>query len=80
MSLAEFARQSYVYAGLKDDEIAALAEGMDYDDEEFAVASPVVIMSITDAEHEEVLKTWRVDGRNVGLKLKGRARHARLTM
>ena len=80
MSLAEFARQSFVLAGLKDSEILGLGEAMEFDEEEFATVVPSVILAITGEEFEEALGIWEAEGRRAGMRLKGRARFGREIM
>mgnify|MGYP006999514748 CR=1 FL=1 len=80
MSLAEFARQSFVLAGLKDAETSGLGESMEFDDEEFATVVPSVILAVTSEEFEEALGSWEVVGRRAGIRLKARARFGREIM
>ena len=77
MSLAEFARQSYTYVGLTDDQTEALASAMDFSVEEFNIVQSAVIAAATDEEYNEALASWTISGRKAGLNLKGKARHAR---
>ena len=77
MSLAEFARQSYTYVGLTDDQTEALASAMDFTVEGFNIVQPAVIAAATDEEYNEALAVWTIGERRAGLNLKGKARHAR---
>ena len=80
MSLAEFARQSFVLAGLKDIEISGLGESMEFDEEEFTTVSPSILLAVTIEGFEEALGLWEVASRRAGIRLKARARFGRDVM
>ena len=80
MSLAEFARQSFVLAGLNDVEIMGLGEALEFGEEEFGTVPPAILLAVLDAEFEEAMGMWEVAGRRAGVRLKARARHGRAIM
>ena len=80
LSLAEYAYGSYVWAGLSESSITALGKALGFEEEEMRILHPGVIASLTNAEYEDALLEWEVDGVKMKAAAKGRARWARTVM
>ena len=80
MGLAEFARQSYIWSGLGENEILGIASAMEFGEEEFAVLRPSVLAYTPECQHEEMLAGWLVDGAPATFAQKARVQRAMAAM
>ena len=78
MGLADFAKMSFVWAGLAVEEYYALAAVLGLTPEQADVLSPGLFVNATDEEFESMLSEWQTPGNRLMAKL--RARHGRSAM
>ena len=78
MGLADFAKMSFVWAGMDEADYHALAAVLGMTPEQADGLSPGLFVNATDEEFEYMLDEWQVAGNRLMAKL--RARHGRSAM